>query len=156
MIWGIRFPSQRGGSEANTRIGGTGASGRVLLIGAIIKCNYFCFRLYFKALIWWCFEIPWLKVIYKGKAVLCNKHIMPRWCCLRVCLIYSSEEIVPSIFHVSFSSCSTCWKSRGFFPHMSQPLKPSFAVTYICLKSASIRSVPRIRNFLKDNMTNTG
>ena len=51
MIRGIRLPSQREGSEATVRIRGTGSGGKFLSIGIIIKYDYFCFRLYFKALL---------------------------------------------------------------------------------------------------------
>lgn len=45
------------GLEANVGMLGPGSKGKVLLIAAITKYNYFCFRLYFKASMMWCFEI---------------------------------------------------------------------------------------------------
>lgn len=90
-LFGEYWQVRRFGSKCwNVGIRGPGSKGKVLLIAAITKYNYFCFRLYFKASMMWCFEIIWLKVICKGKAVLCNKHIMPWWCYFRVCLKYSS------------------------------------------------------------------
>lgn len=44
------LPSQREGLEANVQIRELGNSSEVLLTATMIKYNYFCCRLYFKAL----------------------------------------------------------------------------------------------------------
>lgn len=155
--FGEYFPSQRGGLEASVQSRGQ-ASSEVLWIAAVTERNSFCFKPYFKALmILWCFEIPRLKVIYKGKAVLCNKLIMPRWCSFRVCLKYNSDESVLSIY-VSFSSCSTGWRSWGFSPMLKSLLNLHLLLltSHFCLRSAFIWHAPRIFNFLNYTMIDVG
>lgn len=121
----------REGLEVNVQIRGLGSSGKVLLIAANMKYYHFCFRPYFKALmILRCFEISWLKVICKGKAVLCNKHIRPWWCYFRVSKVQLRWDC-SEYFYVLFSDCSTCWRSWDSPAPMLKPFKPSFAVASI-------------------------
>lgn len=82
-------------------------------------------------MILWCFEIAWLKVICKGKAVLCNKHIMPLWC--SDVLRYEQVRLL-SIFYVSGS---TCWRLRCF--SLWKSFKPSFDIT--CFGSYEVPSL---------------